>query len=397
MLVNVVEADRYRVGARSPVMSSAMRSWLIRGVVASGAVGMASAVYQVAAEARDRRRFPPPGRLADVGGRFLHLLEAGTGSPAVVIVPAIGGNVLDWLAFQRELAGDIRVCVYDRAGFGWSDPPPRGRRTFNDMADELRQGLAGAGIAPPYVLVGHSIGGIIARRFTVRHRHDVAGLVLIDSSHEDQTLRRRAEGWWRGAPRMFWYALRRRVQVLGLRRLAVQAGFSELNAEIARDVPPAFAAAARAINLTARHRRAVTHEIMLIARSHGQPPELSDLPLTVLTAAARDATWMQMQAELAKLSTASRHMIAAHGGHYLQRDEPDLVASAIRDLISRIRKPATSLPCTDAFSGGSPGTPSGDRVSSQLPKWWLCTPPIRRGHYAALESCFRRHSDVAWT
>ena len=136
-------------------MSSAMRSWLIRGVVASGAVGMASAVYQVAAEARDRRRFPPPGRLADVGGRFLHLLEAGTGSPAVVIVPAIGGNVLDWLAFQRELARDMRVCVYDRAGFGWSDPPPRGRRTFDDMADELRQGLAGAGIGPPYLLVGH--------------------------------------------------------------------------------------------------------------------------------------------------------------------------------------------------------------------------------------------------
>ena len=145
----------------------------------------------MAAEARDRRRFPPPRRLADVGGRFLHLLEAGTGSPAVVIVPAIGGNVLDWLAFHRELARDMRVCVYDRAGFGWSDPPPRGWRTFDDMADELRQGLAGAGIGPPYVLVGHSIGRIIARRFTVRYRGDMAGMVLIDSSHEDQARRRR--------------------------------------------------------------------------------------------------------------------------------------------------------------------------------------------------------------
>jgi hypothetical protein len=96
-----------------------MRSWLMRGAVMLGTVGIASAVYQVAAEARDRRRFPPPGRLADVGGRFLHLLEAGAGSPAVVIVPAIGGNVLDWLAFHRELATDMRVCVYDRAGFGF--------------------------------------------------------------------------------------------------------------------------------------------------------------------------------------------------------------------------------------------------------------------------------------
>jgi alpha/beta hydrolase fold len=138
-------------------MSSAMRSWLIRGTTTLGAVGIASAAYQVAAEARDRRRFPPLGRLADVGGRYLHLLEAGTGSPAVIIVPALGGNVLDWLAFHRELARDMRVCVYDRAGFGWSDRPPRGRRTFDDMADELRQGLAGAGIGPPYVLVGQLV------------------------------------------------------------------------------------------------------------------------------------------------------------------------------------------------------------------------------------------------
>ena len=97
-------------------MSSAMRSWLIGGAAALGAVGVASAAYQAAAEARDRRRFPQPGRLADLGGRFLHLLEDGTRSPVLVIVPAIGGNVLDWLAFHRELAWDLRVCVYDRAG-----------------------------------------------------------------------------------------------------------------------------------------------------------------------------------------------------------------------------------------------------------------------------------------
>lgn len=331
--------------ARGQVMSSGMRSWLVPSAVALGAVGMASAVYQVAAEWRDRRRFPPPGCLADVGGRFLHLLEIGTGSPAVVIVPAIGGNVLDLLAFHRELAADMRVCVYDRAGFGWSDSPPCGQRTFDDMADELRRGLASVGIEPPYLLVGHSIGGIIARRFTVRYRGDVAGMVLIDSSHEDQARRRRADGMWRGgAPRTFWYALRRRARVLGLRRLAVQAGFSDLNSEIARDVPPEFAAAARAINLTARHRRAVVRELMLMTRSHGRPPDLGGLPLTVLTAAGRDATWMQMQAELVKLSTASRHIVAAHGGHYLQRDEPDLVASAIRDLMARIPEPGGALP-----------------------------------------------------
>jgi hypothetical protein len=84
-----------------------------------GAAGAASAAYQTAAEARDRRQFPPPGRLADIGGRSLHFLDMGAGSPAVVIVPALGGNVLDLLGFYRGLARDVRVVVYDRAGLGF--------------------------------------------------------------------------------------------------------------------------------------------------------------------------------------------------------------------------------------------------------------------------------------
>jgi len=308
-----------------------VRAWLVRGAVALTAAGIASAVYQAISEARDRRRYLPPGRLTDIGGRALHLTDAGTGSPAVVVVPAVGGNVLEWLAFQHELARDMRVCVYDRAGFGWSDPPPRGRRTFDDMASELRLGLSSAGIDPPYLLAAHSIGGIIARRFAERYPGDVAGMVLIDSSHEDQARR-----WRAGRFRRPWFILRRRARLLGLRRLAVVAGFSQLNAEIARDVPPEFAAAARAVNLTARHRRAVVRELMLITRSRGRPQELGALPLTVLTAAGREAAWMELQAELAGLSTASKHVVATQGGHYLQRDEPDLVMSAIRDLAARI-------------------------------------------------------------
>ena len=269
--------------------------------------------------------------MADIGGRALHLTNAGAGSPAVVVVPAVGGNVLEWLAFQHELARDMRVCVYDRAGFGFSDPPPRGRRTFDDMASELRLGLSSAGIDPPYLLAAHSIGGIIARRFAAQYPGDVAGMVLIDSSHEDQARR-----WRAGRFRRPWFIFRRRARILGLRRLAVVAGFSQLNAEIARDVPPEFAAAARAVNLTARHRRAVVRELMLITKSRGRPQELGALPLTVLTAAGREAAWMELQAELAGLSTASKHIVATQGGHYLQRDEPDLVMSAIRDLAARI-------------------------------------------------------------
>jgi len=315
-----------------------IRAWLIPGALAVAAVGIASAVYQAVSEAVDRRRFPPVGLLADVGSRSLHLVVMGAGSPTVVIVPAIGGNVLDWVAFQRELAGEARVCVFDRAGYGWSDPPP-GRQTFDGKADDLRRGMGAAEILPPYVLVGHSVGGIIARRFAARYPGDVAGMVLVDSSHEDQARRLYAEGFWsRGTGVLLRLAIQARLRILGLRRLAVAAGRSQMSAWIARDVPPEFAGAARAVNLTARHRRTVVREMMLMARSHDQPPGLGDLPLTVLTASGRDPTWMALQAELAGISTASVHTVAARGGHYLHADAPDLVIAAIRDLLARIRE-----------------------------------------------------------
>jgi pimeloyl-ACP methyl ester carboxylesterase len=131
--------------------------WLLLAAVAFGA---ASAGFQAAAEAIDRRRYPPPGRMVRVGGRSLHMIDMGTGHPAVVIVQALGTDTLDFLDFYRELAASgVRVIVYDRIGLGWSDPPRLGRRTHDVMARELHDLLAAAGISPPYVLVGHSLGG----------------------------------------------------------------------------------------------------------------------------------------------------------------------------------------------------------------------------------------------
>jgi pimeloyl-ACP methyl ester carboxylesterase len=310
----------------------------LRAAAALGAVGLASAVYQAAAEARDRRRYPPPGRMVDVGGRSLHLMDMGAGSPATVIVQALGTNALDFLGFYRELAASgIRVIVYDRAGLGWSNAPALGRRTHDDMARELHDLLDAAGVAPPYVLAGHSFGGVIARRFAVRYPGDVAGMVLIDSSHEDQVRRLRAEGWWSEPPvSTVRHALKRgtRLLFLGLYRL--------LSREAVSDVPPECADAARAVSLTARARRADLRELVLTLRPRGNPPDLGALPLTVLTAANRDATWNAMQAELAMISTESTHIVAEYGGHFLQRDNPDLVGAAIRDMVSRIRQTARS-------------------------------------------------------
>jgi len=320
----------------------------VRAAMLTVALGAASAAYQQVAEVRDRRRFPPPGRLVDIGGRCLHLVDTGEGGPAVVIIPGLADNVLQWLPVVWELQDQTRICVYDRAGMGWSDPPWRGKRTIDGMAADLHDMLTAAGIRPPYILAGHSLGGIIARRFITRYPGSVNGLLLIDSIHEDQVRQFRWEGWQPAGRSTKEHAVRWQARILGLRRLAATFGLLRgLDAEITREAPPEFADAARAIALSASQRRTVVRELYLAMRPMGEPAHLGSLPLTVLTADRpwpESAAWARIQAELAGLSSNSRHVSTKRAGHHIHLDEPDLVIEAIRDLASRCAEPACSAP-----------------------------------------------------
>ncbi|MFL6203124.1 MAG: alpha/beta fold hydrolase, partial [Thermoanaerobaculia bacterium] len=139
-------------------------------------------------------RSGPPGQMVDVGGFRLHLVCEGEGSPAVILEAGAADAWLTWHEIQPELARLTRVCSYDRAGIGYSDPGPR-PRSRRRAVEELRTLLARAGVPPPYVLVGHSFGGSSARLYALLHPDEVAGLVLVESSHEDH---------WVRAPRDFW-------------------------------------------------------------------------------------------------------------------------------------------------------------------------------------------------
>lgn len=309
-------------------------------LLAAAVVGIASFAYQAIAEARDRRRFPPPGRLVDIGGRRLHLVTAGEGTPAVVIIHAVGGNVLEWVRIQREAASQTLVCAYDRAGFGFSGEPSRRRRTPERMAADLHALLQAARIPPPYILACHSVGGVVGRRFFADHPREVAGMLLIDSSHEDQARRLRAFDWREGAVSSLSRAARYQARISGVRRLAVTLGMDQgLEAMIARVAPAEFAGAARMISLSSRQKRGDVQELLVLAQSWGQPPGLGSLPLTVLTASPRPwrgwPVWVEMQEELAKLSANSLHVNAEMAGHYVHLDDPDLVIQAIRDLVRR--------------------------------------------------------------
>lgn len=316
---------------------------LTRTAFAIAAAGAASAAYQQAAETRDRRRYPPPGRIVAIGnGRRMHLLSEGTGSPPVVIVPALADNVLGWARTLRAAAPVSRttVLVYDRAGCGWSGPP-RGRVTWDSMADDLHALLSAAGISSPRVIAGHSIGGIIARRYQSRYPGDVAGMLLIDSSHEEQA---RRLGWERAYKPHLKRVAQRRLRVLGLRRAAANLGLigGMDDATYLRETVPEFTGAARALDLSSAQRRTVIRECLLVVRRHQPPEPIGALPLTVITSLRGlddefRAKWEQMQDELAALSTDTVCVHAERAGHYVHYDDQELVVQAISELVKRCR------------------------------------------------------------
>jgi pimeloyl-ACP methyl ester carboxylesterase len=270
--------------------------------------------YEKIAEARDREQFPPPGVLVDVGGFKLHLYCTGQGSPTVVLETGAGVVSRSWAPIQSAVEATARVCSYDRGGYGWSDPSPA-PRTSATIAQELRTLLRNAGERPPFILVGHSLGGFNVRVFTHEYLDDVAGLILVDSSHEDQMSRQPPEMSAAQDGSRTLYPIIRIAARLGLLRLAavLGAGGNAASSEVARaSLPPHLV-------------DAVTEEAALFevsAADARKARQLGDLPLIVLTAGAEEANvpeqlreplrryreiWVnELQPDLARMSSRSR-------------------------------------------------------------------------------------------
>ena len=146
---------------------------------------LAGAAYQFVSSRRDLLMHPPPGRLIDIGGYRLHLDCVGSGSPTVVFDAGGADDSLAWYKVQPEISQHVRACTYDRAGLGWSDPSPL-PRTSRVIAIELHTLLQRAQVYGPYVLVGHSLGGMNVRMFAALYPQEIGGMVLVDSVYPYQ-------------------------------------------------------------------------------------------------------------------------------------------------------------------------------------------------------------------
>lgn len=316
--------------------------------IALAALAGLGTIYQALADARDRRRYPPPGRVIDVDGHRLHIHCMGEGSPTVILEAALNGCSIDWCQVEPEVARFTRVCTYDRAGYGWSDPGTR-PRTATRMAQELHTLLAQSKIEPPYVLVGHSYGGQLVRVYADQYPDDVVGMVLVDSSHENQLERAYQLMSWqaRMLDNLNWqlYRLHPILARLGILRLTRQAyQWIEIYPPELQPIAVALEDQSTAFDWTFGEASAIP-ECNAYLRA-AKP--LRDIPLTVISGGlAQDPddpqqqllrrVWNELQGELARLSPRGKHIIAKESGHIVQLSEPDHVVSAIRQVVEEAR------------------------------------------------------------
>ena len=304
-------------------------------------LALGGASYEAIMAAGDGKRYPPPGKLVDAGGYRLHLHCIGQGSPTVVLDAGLGGFSLDWGAVQPQIATSTRVCAYDRAGLGWSEPGPA-PHSPQQFASALHALLTNGGVEGPYVLVAHSLSGKTARLFASQHPDEVAGMVLVDARHEfvddhrplEQLAAEEAE------QRQFQNMIRWTAR-FGLVRLlwapalpSVLPGSGNLSPE-ARTAIGVLQARPRQIE-TARAEEGAKMESNTLLRTAAS---LGATPLIVLVSGQsvdHDPIWKEAQQIMTGLSSNSR-LIIAQSGHYVHFEQPAQVVESIRQVVDAAR------------------------------------------------------------
>jgi pimeloyl-ACP methyl ester carboxylesterase len=309
---------------------------LIMWLAASGAA------YEAIMAAGDDTRYPARGQLVDVGGYRLHIHCVGEDSPTVVLDAGLGGFSLDWSLVQPELAATTRVCAYDRAGYGWSDPNPQSR-TPRQIADELHTLLVNAGIEGPYVLVGHSAAGKHVRLYADRYPHEVVGMVLVDARHEYVDANRSPKAQaaehkqQQRFQRMLWVTAR-----IGLVR-AFWAGLWPTIWPTTQNLPSETRAEIGVLQARPQQIKTVLKEDAFLTHENAQlsaAASLGTLPLIVLAAGqnvVNDPPWLPAQQQMARLSSNAKLVVVDGSGHYIHWDRPTLVVDAIGQVVEAAR------------------------------------------------------------
>ncbi|MGB2912341.1 MAG: alpha/beta hydrolase [Pyrinomonadaceae bacterium] len=312
-------------------MVTRLRLWRVTKWIAFGIVAaiVSGALYQLVTTRLDDGKYLPPGQIVDVKGHKMHINCTGNGATTVILESGLAGGSLDWSLVQPEVAKFGRVCSYDRAGIVWSAASDR-RRDAAQITSELHDLLDAANISPPYVIVGHSIGGVYVQLFAARYPDEVAGVVLVDSSHQDQL------ATVAGIPSFVPYLFKAAAPVGIARIVNSLEDFPNLSSE-AKAERAGLYSHTQTVFAIANEMAAVSESL---AQLRSSPMQLGDKPLIVLSRGLSDgaspeteAAWRSLQTEMVKSSSNGKQVIAEKSGHYIQVSEPELVTVAIHDVI----------------------------------------------------------------
>jgi len=306
-------------------------------------VAISGAVYQAVSFKSDSRRFPHPGKLVNAGAFRLNVFCTGQGGPTVVLEAGLADSLDSWTRVQPAIAQFARVCSYDRAGYGYSDAGPM-PRTADRIASELHEALRSAGERPPCILVGASFGGFLVRVFNGKYSDQVLGIVLVDSTQEDQ-YHLLPQAW-----RTLSAATRQRAQTQAFwAPIFIGLGLARLELRLqGQEVAPWL--------LQSKYLQARTSELVNIELSAEQARvagHIEDKPLVVLTGGrvidpalkaalnedeqrAYEDIWVNvLQSRLLQLSRRGTRTVLRDSGHYIAGDRPDAIVTAVREIIAR--------------------------------------------------------------
>jgi len=299
------------------------------------------------AKARLKRQYLPIGQMIDIGGYRLHMHVEGEGSPTVIFDAGAGGIGLSWELVHRAIAKVTRVVTYDRAGLGWSEPSPC-PRDAPTMALELHTMLVNANIKAPYIIVGHSLGGVVARQFAAKYPNEVAGLVMVDSAHEQQM---------KHFPKALVKMVNSMKGIFAVMRLLSKLGVFALKPGLIQigdngKLPGELVAQMQGVMAASdSHAEAMIAESECVFAAQTQPvPTLGDIPLTVISHGQLDANavppslgsqvrheyesaWQQLQAEITSLSTRGRRIVAERSGHNIMFEQPEIIVESILEML----------------------------------------------------------------
>ena len=327
---------------------------------------LALAGYEYVGHKMDEQKYPPVGRMIKVSDYSLHVIDRGTGGPTVVVDPGMGCNSLSWGLVYPEIAKFTRVMVIDRAGYTWSDASPL-ERTSENIVQEMHAMLQNSGIPGPYILVGHSFGGGNVRLYASKYPDDVAGVILVDSIHEDvykegsifnkqplpaeESFMTRSKKYLESWKKYF-------EDYLGIHDLMTadkMQEYQERNKLYPEEVQYNYPATRRLIQFTQAKNAEFANLKQSLQQIKDDGGLLGDKPLTVIMAGKKrtieefrglltqeeidqhgDVFWPELQADLAAKSLRGKLIIAQNSGHEIPNEQPEIIVQAVREMIHEL-------------------------------------------------------------